>query len=321
MARLSSLEAVSRRVGRTVDVAVARHACTECDKLARQSRRRGGGRCLRRRRMPLLDVALLAEPGFGEEQHVFVVAAVGGMAIRAALHHGRMLPQEGAALVRVALEAGIVERVGLEKLLGHRPVGVVAARAVHLALADRHVRVGHLLGGLPQVTLPADLYDRGLGELTSRGDGLHDLVAVGAGEVPRLMGTSLPVEAGRLLMALKADGVPLGHREGRLLPKGLEPIQRLALGLAMGLPRPVAGLAAEAFLGGAGMLQEELVVNGLREGGGGILMAFYARLTSRVAGREFRGRLGLDRQGSHPLGKDENKEYDEGCREAALLPN
>ena len=86
-----------------------------------------------------LDVAILAETRLGKHQHVFVVAAVGLMAIRTTLHHGGMLPEEGAPLVRVTLEANIVERVGLEKLLGHRPVGVVATRAVHFALADRHM--------------------------------------------------------------------------------------------------------------------------------------------------------------------------------------
>lgn len=99
---------------------------------------------MRLRGVPRLDVASLAEPGLGENQHVFVVAPVGAMAIRAAFHHGRMLPEVGAPLIGMALEADSVERVALKELLGHRPVRVMAARAIHLPLAERHVCVIHL---------------------------------------------------------------------------------------------------------------------------------------------------------------------------------
>src|SRR5206468_3886436 len=109
--------------------------------------RRGAGECLgaapvRRAGMdPLLVVALLTEPRLGEPQHLLVVGPVWIVAVRAAFLDGWVLPQEGAALLRMAGVAGIVDRVLLQERLRHGAVRVVAGRARHLALAERHMRV------------------------------------------------------------------------------------------------------------------------------------------------------------------------------------
>ena len=63
---------------------------------------------VRPRHVPGLGVALLAEPRLGQLEHGVVVRAVRVMAVRAALEHRLMIPEEGPALLRVAGEAGVV---------------------------------------------------------------------------------------------------------------------------------------------------------------------------------------------------------------------
>src|SRR5262245_41849169 len=90
-------------------------------------------------RMAGLDVALLAETRLGHLQHPLVVRAVGIVTVHAALGDGKMLPEEGAALLGVAAVAGVVERHLLEERGSHRAVRVVARGARHLAFAEWHV--------------------------------------------------------------------------------------------------------------------------------------------------------------------------------------
>src|SRR5215467_4081873 len=97
-------------------------------------------------------VALLAKVGTrGDEKHV-VIRAVRLMAVRAALAHRGVLPQEGAALLRVAHVADVVDAVRLEKRLGDRAVRVVAVGARYLSFGQRHVRTALEFGPLLDVT-------------------------------------------------------------------------------------------------------------------------------------------------------------------------
>src|SRR5262249_48004646 len=63
---------------------------------------------VRARRMPGLDVALLAQPRFWDLQHALVVGAVRIVAVRAAFIDRRVHPEEWAALFCVAGIAGVV---------------------------------------------------------------------------------------------------------------------------------------------------------------------------------------------------------------------
>src|SRR6185436_2975265 len=83
-----------------------------------------------------VEVAALAEEGLLRDQHLVVVRPVGVVAVQAVLAHGRVLPEERAALLRVALQALLVDVGGVDHLRAGGVVGLVAARALHLALAD-----------------------------------------------------------------------------------------------------------------------------------------------------------------------------------------
>src|SRR3972149_1534620 len=107
-------------------------------------------------------------------------------------------------------------------------MGVVAAHAVHLPLAERHVGRPHQLGLALDVALGARVDHRGLGALASLGDLLHHPMAVGAGHFTSLVRAPLPEEAGGLLVALEADGVPLVHGGGVLLAERDEPADALS---------------------------------------------------------------------------------------------
>ena len=65
---------------------------------------------LRRRRMPCLVVALLAEPGHTDLQQLRPGGTVRFMAIHAIFLDRRMFPQERPAPFRMALVAGLVDR-------------------------------------------------------------------------------------------------------------------------------------------------------------------------------------------------------------------
>ena len=59
------------------------------------------------------------------------------MTIRAVFADRLVLPEERAALVGVALEAGLVDRVHGQQFRRHRAVRIVATRASHLAGVER----------------------------------------------------------------------------------------------------------------------------------------------------------------------------------------
>jgi len=249
-----------------------------------------------------LDVTLLTEPWFEDLKELFMVRAVGLVAVGAALRHRRMLPQEGTPLLWMAAIAVVIDGVGLEELFGDRAVGIVAACAGHLPLAEGHVGGTHELCPALDVALSTGLDLGGLGELTPLGDVLHDPMAVGASQVPQLMGTALPVETGGLLMALQTDRIALRDRRGVLLRKGDQPLESCAPRLHVGLARAVAALAAEGLLSVSRVLEKEFT-----HGGGGELLewldvAGFAGLSPHIARRKgcwgpLGGRLDLTLQG------------------------
>src|SRR4030095_12145829 len=100
-----SREGESGRVIRAVDDRVTAHA-----RPAHHELERSGVTTVGARRMPGLDVTLLAQPRLCDLQHALVVGAVGVVAVRAALVDRRVHPEERASLLGMAGEAGVVER-------------------------------------------------------------------------------------------------------------------------------------------------------------------------------------------------------------------
>src|SRR6266508_430134 len=254
------------------------------------------------RRVLRLRVALLAEPRPRQLQQRLVVRAVRVVAVRAALDHRLVAPEEGPALLRVAREAGVVEGRLLEQGGRDGPVRVVARGAGHLALAHRHVGAPHRLGALLEVAGSAGLDLVGLGELALLRHGLHHLVAVGAGDVAGLVAAALPEDPGALGVAVEAHGVPLLH--GRLVVPGERDQAALALAATrvhVRLPGAVAALAGvglvrvprleeeEASHPGLGALVERLLVTTLA----GLRADIVTVRRGGRGGRRLRGLLGL----------------------------
>ena len=99
-----------------------------------------GPKRLRLRRMTRGDVARIANARHARLQQLRVAGAVRFMAVRAVLHHWRVLPHEGTAAFGVATQTVFVGGA-LDELLGiGRSVRIVATGAGHLALAVGHVR-------------------------------------------------------------------------------------------------------------------------------------------------------------------------------------
>lgn len=109
-------------------------------------------------------VALPAQPELGTFQHSFVVAAMGTMTVRAIFRNGLMFEEEGTAFLFVARVAQFVRGVGHDEFIGKGAVRIMATRAIHLALAKRHMRKAHLLGYLLLVAWIADFHRGWLGK-------------------------------------------------------------------------------------------------------------------------------------------------------------
>ena len=97
-----------------------------------------------------------------------LIGAVGVVAVQAVLTDRRVLPEERAALLGVAGVAVLVDRGLQQHLVVRRAVRVVAARALHLALAQRHVAGADELGLLLQVAARAQLHLRRLQQRLDR---------------------------------------------------------------------------------------------------------------------------------------------------------
>ena len=66
------------------------------------------------------------------DQQRALIRTVRRVAIEAVLANGRMLEQERTALLRMALVARLVDRVGLEQRIGQGAVRIMAVVAAHL---------------------------------------------------------------------------------------------------------------------------------------------------------------------------------------------
>src|SRR5262249_26304317 len=121
------------------------------------------------------------------------------------------------ALLRMAGEAGVVQRRCLEEGRGDRAVRAVARATRHLAFAYRHVGGAHGLRALLQVAGAAGLDLVHPSQLVPRADVVHESVAVGAGQVAGLVAAALPEEAFALGGAVEADLVALQDRRGIVL--------------------------------------------------------------------------------------------------------
>ncbi len=194
------------------------------------------------RRVPRVVVAALAEHGLLRDEHALVRRAVRVVATRAVVTHGGVLVQERAALLRVAADAGLVEPVAhLQQLDVGGAVRVVARRALHLALGDRHVRgATHLrrlllVAGLAQLGLRVGL------QLALERLGRVRAVARRAGHVPGVVRAAVP-HGVRALGVAREAGLVARPRVGL----GVAEPQDLALVVVVhvGLPRAVTALAA-----------------------------------------------------------------------------
>jgi hypothetical protein len=104
-------------------------------------------------RMISLAMALLAEERHAHFQHARLIGAMGIMAVRTVFTHGLMLPQERAALLRVALVADLVDRVFGQLMRAGGAMRIVAVGTDDLAIPDGMVRALVDSGPLVLVTL------------------------------------------------------------------------------------------------------------------------------------------------------------------------
>ena len=144
-------------------------------------------------RMPgEIGVTLLAKTWPRDPEHEVVDRAVRLVAVHAVLAHRRMLPQERAALLRMALVAIVVDGGLVQKSLAVGAMRIVAGRARHLAFANRHVRRAPDFRALVLVALEARVHLGQLGQLELGRHVRHDRVAIRAGEVARFMRAAAP---------------------------------------------------------------------------------------------------------------------------------
>jgi hypothetical protein len=133
-------------------------------------------RCqLRSSGVPRGRVTLLAQPGGADLQQLGAHRAVRVMAIEAVLHDRRVLPKEGAAALRVALVAGLIDGGCDEKFWVGSSVRVVAVRAGDHSLSKRHVGGALEFGPAHRMTPETDLHFRALGKRQVIGERLREL--------------------------------------------------------------------------------------------------------------------------------------------------
>ena len=94
-----------------------------------------------------VGVALLTESGRLDPEQLIDVRAVSLVAVQAILQDRRMLKRERPALVRMAARAFLADGDRVDKLLGGRPVWIVAARAGDLSGLPARLQ-GHVRGAL-----------------------------------------------------------------------------------------------------------------------------------------------------------------------------
>src|SRR5262245_13326186 len=197
---------------RSMDVDVAVHALSSADEA-----RIDGCHPARLRRMRGRVVALLAETRLRHFQQLLVRGAMRVVAIAAVLHDRWVLPQEWAAFLRVAGEAGLIHGCSNKELVVGGAMRIMAARALHLALTDRHVGEAQLLRGALLMTAGARGEHGFLAQVAAFGHGRHDGVAVRARDRARLVRAALPGKPRGLLVTLEANRIALSDWRLRLL--------------------------------------------------------------------------------------------------------
>ena len=161
-------------------------------------------RALQRAGVVTVQMALLAQEWDRCDQQRRLVRAVRAMAVEAIFTDRRMFEQKRAALFRMALIAGFVDRVGLEQGISQRAMRIMAIIAAHLSFRQRHVRAAVELQADVLVALSAGVADRHLGHAALDREFRHRIVAVAAGEAVTLMHGTQPVIAGTACMATQA---------------------------------------------------------------------------------------------------------------------
>ena len=236
--------------------------------------------------MPRGNVALLAETGHTGFQQLRARGTVRFMAVHAIFHHGRMLPQEGTAPLRVTRVTILVDRA-LDQQLGiGSAMRIMAIRAGDLSFSKRHVRRAHHLSTAQLVALKADFHSRFLDELTvprqrliktERGNvGLHDLVTGNTGQAAGFVGAPFPKQPRALFMALQTLGVEFLDGAVGFLVKPNNGVY-ISSPLDVGAPGSVTGFAASFFDVGFGVVQKSPTH-------GCVLPALKARIMAGSAG-------------------------------------
>src|SRR5258706_2128464 len=156
------VELRTRRVIRPVDLRVtvetaAVHQAIVGGAAGRHVLRRQESRGVPEVRVVDRRVTLLTQERKRSDEQLLVIRAVRLVAVEAALRHGRVLPDEGPALLGVTAGAQLVHVVGLQQRLRGRAVRVVTVGAADLPLEQRHVRALREVGALLRVTGEAGL--------------------------------------------------------------------------------------------------------------------------------------------------------------------
>jgi len=152
------------------------------------------------------------------------------MAIEAILHDGRVLKNEGTAVLGVTLKAKFSSGNLSYELGRNSPVRVVATGAVHFSLAQGMMRKFVLGANLLFMTGIARILHGYPGELITVRDSPSrmDHVARGASEALGGMNTTRPEKPIPLLMALETDIVAHGNRRWRPLRKSTHTLEGFA---------------------------------------------------------------------------------------------
>ena len=179
-----------------------------------------------------------------------MVRAVGVVATQTVVTRWRMLPEERSAFVGVAGVASFVDGIGLEQGLRSGAVRIVAIRAAHLTLGNRHVGPLREIRPLLLVARIAGFVDTLLFQQSGGGILHHRIVAVAAAQLMRRVGGAFPEH---LRAALVARAAHLILQRDRGAPLFREADERDAVLGVVGIvavlgTRAVAGLATELFL-------------------------------------------------------------------------
>lgn len=193
-------------------------------------------------RVERILMAVLAEKGRALQQQAVDDRTVGIMAIVAAVRHRFMLPQEGTALLGMAIGAGITHRFEGQQGVSSRTMGIMAIRAGQQAFIHRVMRAHAELRPLLLVTSGAHsgLCGRGQYRVTRS----MQVVTVGTGQSGELVLAAHPVGSRILFMAAEAHVVlylDRRHRPGRLATVELY-AHRQPVGTPVFRAGPVAGL-------------------------------------------------------------------------------